>query len=370
MKRGSLQPALLAVAVLLAARPAWAAVPLKELTQEKLRDWVSVAVKAGRADPARADFWKETDALIVVDPDRIVYHGEKGVPVSLTWECQPRRGLDGEERAKAKKDLQLVFDHAVRVSEGGLLSDDDAKLLAVVSSFAVGPNPAPPVVVANPDEGERLRRQLDEARAEVDRLRREAEPRRYIMVVQPSSMIYYDCASHCWLPGPASVVYYPAGSAAEAPRRELPRPPAFVAPTPTPAGGLPPPEAPRPPLEKPLPPLEKPSPEKKGDRSEEAVRVFWVGYRNYWQGDYDRALASFDSAVRLDDEDARFWYYKALAERGLGDAEKAEASAKRGRELHAALKPKADLIGAALERVQGQERRFLHAPEVVVSEER
>ena len=66
----------------------------------------------------------------------------------------------------------------------------------------------------------------------------------------------------------------------------------------------------------------------------------------------------------MNGQDARFWYYKALAERALGAAEKAEASAARGRELHAALRPKADLVAAALERVQGQERRFLNAPEV------
>ncbi len=363
MNRASLRPALLAVAVLLAVRPAWAAVPLKELTQEKLRDWVSAAVKASRDDPDRAGFWTDLDALIVVRPDRIYYEHDKGVPASLYWYCPPRRELDGEESRKAMKDLTKVLHYAIREHQGGLLSEEDARLVEIVSHITIS-SQGPPIVVAIPDERERLRHELAEARAEVERLRREAEPRHYVMVVQPSSMIYYDCASHCWLPGPASVVYYPAGSA-PTPRRELPRPPEFVPPTPTPAPptGLPRPEQPRPPLEKPLPP-----PQANEIDSEEAARVFWMGYRSYWQGDYDRALTSFDSAVRLDDEDARFWYYKALAERALGAPEKAEASAKRGRELHAARKPKADLVGAALERVQGQERRFLNAPEVVVSD--
>ena len=362
MNRASLRPALLAVAVLLAARPAWAAIPLKELTQEKLRDWVSAAVRASRNDPARAEFWKDLDGRIVVETDRIVYEHDKGVPVRLVWYCRTRHDLDGEERTRAKKDLRKIFSYAIREHDRGLLSEEDAGLLDIVSRFEVGPSEGPPVIVPIPEECERLRRELAEARAELERLRRETEPRHYVMVVQPSSMIYYDCASHCWLPGPASVVYYPAGPT-PAPRRELPRPPDFVPPTPAPVppAGLPRPELPRPPLEKPLPP------QAKEVDSEGAARVFWVGYRSYWQGDYDQALAGFDSAVRLDDEDARFWYYKALAERALGEMEKAEASAKRGRELHAARRPKADLVGAALERVQGQERRFLNAPEVLVS---
>ena len=54
-------------------------------------------------------------------------------------------------------------------------------------------------------------------------------------------------------------------------------------------------------------------------KPDEGDRLFWVGYRSYWQGDYDKALVSFDGAVRIDDRDARFWYYKALTERaGLG----------------------------------------------------
>ena len=227
---------------------------------------------------------------------------------------------------------------------------------------------------------ESIRKETLVFRTEIDRLKRElvrvegeggvrSSPgasartdgaRRYIMAVQPSSMVYYDWCGHYWAPGPASVVYCPDGGAEAAPAR-----PAYAAP-PAPArpAYIPPPPT------RLLPPPEQPPvvPEKKVGNADDASHAFWVGYRSYWQGDYDRALASFDAAVRIDDQDARFWYYKALAERALGDAAKAETSAQRGRELHAAHKPKADVVGAALERVQGQERRFLNAPEVVGSE--
>ena len=74
------------------------------------------------------------------------------------------------------------------------------------------------------------------------------------------------------------------------------------------------------PPEPPLPPVPPPANLDDGlqasrdVKAEEAERLFWVGYRSYWQGDYDKALVSFDGAVRIDDRDARFWYYKALTE--------------------------------------------------------
>ena len=343
MKRASFRPALLAAVVLLAVRPAWA-VPLKELTEDQVRAWASAAVKAYRADPARADFWTELDALVVIDPNRIVYEQEKGVPVRLVWQVTPVRVLTEEERRRVQVRLRGLSRYVFVEHEKGLVAGPDVEVLRGVERFEIAPNPAP-VVVEAPGETERLRRELEAARAEVERLR---APRRYVLVVQPSSMIYYDCASHSWLPGPASVVYYPAGEGV-APGQ--PRPPVLPPPAPT---------------EPPVPPPPPPAPESKAG-GVEAGRVFWVGYRSYWQGDYDRALAGFDAAVRLDAQDARFWYYKALAERALGHAEAAEASARRGRELHAALKPKAELVDAALERVQGQERRFLNAPQVIAS---
>ena len=94
-----------------------------------------------------------------------------------------------------------------------------------------------------------------------------------------------------------------------------------------------------------------------------------MGYRSYWQGDFDKALVSFGGAIRIDDRDARFWYYKALTERALGDFGRADASVRRGRELHASDRAKAGLVAAALERVQGADRRFLNTPEIVVVSE-
>ena len=214
---------------------------------------------------------------------------------------------------RAKKDLRKDLqrrDPGTR--QGDLLSEEDAGLLDIVSRFEVGPSEGPPVTAPIPEECERLRRELREARAELERLRRETSRAITSWAVQPSSMIYYDLASHRRLPGPASVVYYPAGPAPGA-SAELPRPPDFVPPTPAPCR---------------LPDCH--GPEAAASAAGEAAaaagegsrfrgggpRLLGVGYRKpHLVGPLRPGLAGFDSAVRLDDEDGRFWYYKALAER-------------------------------------------------------
>ncbi len=484
-----------------------------DLTEDTVHDWMDISYETARKDPALADTWKELDALVEIDPNAIVYEHDKGVPTKLHWEVAPKRPLTAEERLKVKTDLEKLFNAMLFEHDKGLVPAAEMEIVKDVVAVDVGPDPEPPVAVNppdNPTDVEKVKKALDDLKVEFDKLKKDhadaqteieklkkahdddqveidkakkdradamtevdklkkmhadaltdiekfkkeggaaaveldklkkehagaqdeleklkkaqadaltefqklqkehaeslteverfkkdiagvqTENQRlktandkslldieklkqqsqgsanaggpggptgaggngagYIMTVQPSSMIYYDCCSHCWLPGPARVVYYPAAPAAR--REEMPRGSA-VAPLPSPSL-LPPPE--RQESRAPDAPPEPP-----GNAPDEAGRAFWIGYRAYWQGDYERALASCNSAIRLNNPDARFWYYKALAERAVVAAETAEASAARGRELHAALKPKADLVATALERVQGQERRFLNAPEV------
>ncbi len=197
-------------------------------------------------------------------------------------------------------------------------------------------------------------------------------PQKYVMVVQPSSMIYYDFCTCCWVSGPASVYYYPVDSTDSDSSYREPRPPSLPPPSIRPEGVrapapiMPPPDDKGGGVRPPEPQSNLGGTEGNKDRkSDEADRLFWVGYRSYWQGDFDKALVSFDGAVRIDDRDARFWYYKALTERALGNFGRADASVRRGRELHAADRAKAGLVAAALERVQGADRRFLNTPEIV-----
>jgi tetratricopeptide (TPR) repeat protein len=92
---------------------------------------------------------------------------------------------------------------------------------------------------------------------------------------------------------------------------------------------------------------------------DDATLMFWTGYTLYWQKEYDEALVRLDAAVKLADNDARFWYYKSLVEKALGEDRAATASLDRAVELHLEGKPRVDLIGNVLEKIQGDERRRL-----------
>jgi tetratricopeptide (TPR) repeat protein len=94
-----------------------------------------------------------------------------------------------------------------------------------------------------------------------------------------------------------------------------------------------------------------------GLKAEDAEEFFWKGYALYWNGRIEEAFAQFRAAVTLRDEDARFWSYRALAEKALGDLEAARASARKAARLEGL--PDAQSFGYALERVQGADRRFL-----------
>lgn len=88
---------------------------------------------------------------------------------------------------------------------------------------------------------------------------------------------------------------------------------------------------------------------------EMARHFYTVGYHAYWSADYKGALENLDRAVETHQGDARFWYYKGLAEIGLGQIENAERSFSRAVELHA-QRPSDSVIARSLQRVQGRLR--------------
>src|SRR5206468_2848701 len=84
-----------------------------------------------------------------------------------------------------------------------------------------------------------------------------------------------------------------------------------------------------------------------GLTAEDALGLFWQGYKRYWRGEHGEAWVYFEAATRLID-DARYWYYRALAERALGQSKAAQQSRDRAVELHEEGKPRADRIGLVL----------------------
>jgi hypothetical protein len=91
---------------------------------------------------------------------------------------------------------------------------------------------------------------------------------------------------------------------------------------------------------------------------------FWRGYNLYWQRQYPAALAEFVAAVELRDNDARYWYYKALAERAVGLEAEALASLRRAAEWRSRNSPALDAVLGSLERVQGPDRLFINSVRV------
>ncbi len=75
-----------------------------------------------------------------------------------------------------------------------------------------------------------------------------------------------------------------------------------------------------------LKPVRLPSIPTAGMKPEDAIRFYDTGYRQYWGGKYAEALASLTAGVDLAPNDARIWYYKALAEFEFGDTAAARAS--------------------------------------------
>jgi hypothetical protein len=92
----------------------------------------------------------------------------------------------------------------------------------------------------------------------------------------------------------------------------------------------------------------------------EPVPLYWRARSFYWQGDAEMALALLIRATELNPQDARYWYFRALAERALGEMEMAKDSARRAAAWKVLRRPDETEIGLALERVQGAERRFLN----------
>jgi tetratricopeptide (TPR) repeat protein len=89
--------------------------------------------------------------------------------------------------------------------------------------------------------------------------------------------------------------------------------------------------------------------------------LFWSGYERYWQGRYREALEFLDAAVAVHAQDARYWYFTALARRALGDDRQAVEAARQAAALRRQNLPGPDVVGTALERVQGPDRQFLNA---------
>jgi hypothetical protein len=90
-----------------------------------------------------------------------------------------------------------------------------------------------------------------------------------------------------------------------------------------------------------------------------ADQLYASGRRLYFEDNLKSARDHLAAAAQQEPRDARVWYFKALAERGLGDLDAAGKSAENGAALELVGLTGRVSIPAVLERVQGLERTFL-----------
>ncbi len=104
------------------------------------------------------------------------------------------------------------------------------------------------------------------------------------------------------------------------------------------------------------------------DEDAETAQSFQRGYAAYWEGKYRLALVHLHAAIRRKPEDARFWYYRGLAEMELNQRQQAMQSFETALDLHRRGKPGHGAITESLARVQGpMQEWFSKALEVTQS---
>ncbi len=95
------------------------------------------------------------------------------------------------------------------------------------------------------------------------------------------------------------------------------------------------------------------------DYPKDAQVCYTQGRAAYLRRDYGAARAYLTHAIKLNDGDARFWYFKALAELAMDRRDLASASAQRGKNLEGRGLPAGESIRLSLRGVPAAARQFL-----------
>ncbi len=304
----------------------------RELRPRQLRDHVGAYL----ADPANREKLAELRTKLILDANDLTWDRER---LAAVWRVRQRRGvtLTATQRASLEAGLEDRLANIVYQYRGGLIFDAGA----VPIQFRVA--------ILPPEEGPAARQPRPEAPPP------RPEPR-YTWRFVPTPCD--PCLAGWYVPVEARPRAPRMAPADEVGRRTTAREDtSFVS---LEARSL---EARGGAVSRHMPPALDQTGLKAGD----APELYRRGYALYWQGDRSGALPYFVAATRLAD-DARYWYYRALAERALGNPGEAARSLRRANDLERRGRPRGDVLGLALERVQGPARRWLRdgaAPERV-----
>jgi hypothetical protein len=320
---------------------------LPDLTQPLLRERVQLFLRTAEA----RTLLNPIAPLVRLRADQIAWEVQAGRPVRLIWAYEATRQLSERERLAVAENLRGVLRQVFGTFRGGLLSEEDRTIVFGVTRFtpAAVPSPQPipqpetPPAPSTPPSTGGGGAPASTAQAVTV----------WYYPCGPYSCGYYPCWSYGYWPSLVSSYYYPVVVAAPAP--------AIAGASASSSVRL-------------SPPTDGMARELMLTRSRKMTDPDLL-YRQartlYWQGDSEAALELLTRAIELDAQDARFWCFRALAERALGDQTAARASAERGAALRLLQKPNSAIVGLALERVQGAERWFLcHAVDGPLTAER
>lgn len=93
--------------------------------------------------------------------------------------------------------------------------------------------------------------------------------------------------------------------------------------------------------------------------AEAALEHYKLGYTAYFMSDYEKCLVHFSNSVAMDPQKPHYWYFRALAHRGLGNDQQAQHDALLGASFEQQLPADAVSMNQRLIRVQGPTRTWL-----------
>jgi hypothetical protein len=318
-------------------------VPLDKLTEALLRERVRLFLQT-----------KEGETLITavlplvrVRVDQIRFTVREGKPVRLEWLYEPIVALTEAQIRIVDETLRGVFRQVFATFMGGLISEADAAVVFKV--IAIQPPPPPPELpspLPSPAPSPNIPSPRSSPASEGSAPRASTAPAT-VPGLRLGIAWYYGCSGCCVELYPVYFYYYTYESSSSVALASSP----FATAT----------AASRSPHQ-----LDTESYQERQEilarlrRAKDPSALYWRARSLYWQGDVEMALALLIRATELDAQDARYWYFRALAERALGQIRMAKYSALRAEALKILHRPDETEIGLALERVQGAERRFLN----------
>lgn len=332
------------VVLLLASTSGYAdPVPLSNLSEPLLRERVRLYLLTNEGKlqvvPVRL--------LARLQVEQIFYTASGGKPVRLAWQYEPIGMLTASQSQTVEKVLREVFTQVFGNFQGGLLSDADKDLVFEVMVV----RPTPPIS-NRPPEGSSPPLPTGGRGATL------GGNAAAVPVPRLGIAWYYGCGSCCPELIPFYFYYYTYESTSSHTAVCRSSAASTLAVTTSTR---------RPDIE--TNEIRQIMLERLKDAKDPSA-LYWRARTYYWQGDKGAALALLIRATELDAQDARYWYFRALAERAVGENEAAKESARRAAALKMLRHPDELQIGLALERVQGAERKYLRdaAGEILTSD--